>query len=312
MTTGSRRPRLFVPERPENRREETSSEPVLNAEDIPVAGLDNPLACDLEVVLSAWHTATERLRKTHETLCDEVRRLTHELEAKNLELVRQNRLADLGQMAAHVAHEVRNGLAPVTLYLSLLRRRLANDAEGLRVLDNLESGFTSLEATVHDMLSFTSDRQPAWRRFVLPDLIVEVIDSLAPQLNAASLRIELDVPPQLAVSCDREMLRRALLNLVLNAVDAMPAGGEICVTVTRDPGGFELEVADNGPGIPTELVPRIFEPFVTTKSEGAGLGLAIVHRVAEAHGGVVRAVNCPEGGAAFTLRIPQRRMQEAA
>src|SRR5262245_51814555 len=83
-----------------------------------------PIANDLEVILSAWHNATERLQRTHEVLCGEVRRLNHELEAKNRELVRQNRLADLGHMASHVAHEVRNGLAPVTLYLSLLRRRL--------------------------------------------------------------------------------------------------------------------------------------------------------------------------------------------
>jgi signal transduction histidine kinase len=274
--------------------------------------LDRPLANDLEVVLSAWHSATERLRRTHEVLCDEVRRLTHELEAKNRELVRKNRLADLGQMASHIAHEVRNGLAPVTLYLSLLRRRMANDSDGLRILTKLESGFASLEATVHDMLSFTSDRQPVWRRFVVRDLIAEVCDSLTAQLHAHGLTTRLEVGATDTVWGDRDMLRRALVNLMLNAVDVMPQGGEICITLAPYRGGFELEVADNGPGVPPDTASRIFEPFFTTKADGAGLGLAIVYRVAEAHGGSVRVANCPEGGAAFTLRIPHHQLREAA
>ena len=89
---------------------------------------------DLETVLAAWHTATLRLERTHETLCGEVARLTKELEIKNRELARKNRLADLGQMASHVAHEVRNNLVPVSLYMSLLRRRLSDDSGSLDIL----------------------------------------------------------------------------------------------------------------------------------------------------------------------------------
>ena len=101
-----------------------------------------------------------RLERTHVTLQEEVRRLTDELEAKNRELARKNRLADLGQMAAHVAHEVRNTLVPVSLYLSLLRRRLLEDDQSLDVLRKIESGFQALDVTVNDLLHFTSDRDP--------------------------------------------------------------------------------------------------------------------------------------------------------
>jgi signal transduction histidine kinase len=293
---------------------EKGSSPLFAAGPLPErTGTDTaPVSKELEVVLSAWHAATDRLQRTHEVLCGEVRRLTTELEAKNRELRRRNRLADLGQMASHVAHEVRNALAPVTLYLSLLRRRLNADTEGLRILDKLESGCTALEATVHDMLHFTSDRQPVWTRFALCELVSEVCESLAPQLQAHVLAVHLDIPPHLTVWCDRDMLRRALFNLALNAVDAMPGGGEISFTAALSNGGFELEVGDTGPGIPADCVKQIFEPFFTTKSDGAGLGLAIVDRVAGSHGGKVRVANCPEGGAAFTLFIPQRRFQEAA
>src|SRR5262249_39236275 len=115
----------------------------------PAAGGD-PL--DLQTILAAWNQATDRLQRTHESLRAEVRRLTGELEAKNRELARKNRLADLGQMAAHVAHEVRNSLVPMKLYLSLLRRRISSDDGSLDVLEKIATGLTALEATVGDLL----------------------------------------------------------------------------------------------------------------------------------------------------------------
>ena len=98
-------------------------------------------SADLQTILAAWHTATLRLEQTHSALRDEVQQLTAELEIKNRELARKNRLADLGQMASHVAHEVRNNLVPVTLYLSMIRRRFAGDAEGLDMLEKVNAGF---------------------------------------------------------------------------------------------------------------------------------------------------------------------------
>lgn len=269
-------------------------------------------AAELERVLEAWNAATLRLQRTHESLRDEVRRLTRELEIKNRELARQNRLADLGRMASHVAHEVRNGLAPVTLYVSLLRRRLAHDPLGLRIMDNIAAGCTALEATVNDLLSFTLDREPVCRLWDVRELAEEVRDALAPQLSAQQIHTEIEIAPGTRLWADREMLRRALFNLVLNALDAMPHGGQLIITGCHGPHGFELEVADSGPGVEEDLRSRIFEPFFTTKSEGTGLGLAIVYRAAEAHGGDVRVANCPEGGAAFTVRIPWRAQEAAA
>src|SRR5215207_10176574 len=98
---------------------------------------------DMQTILSAWNDATDRLRRTHETLRDEVRRLTDELEIKNRELARKNRLADLGQMASHVAHEVRNSLVPMKLYLSLLKRRLSEDGGTVDIADKIGSGLTA-------------------------------------------------------------------------------------------------------------------------------------------------------------------------
>jgi signal transduction histidine kinase len=266
---------------------------------------------DLETILSAWHSATARLQQTHEALRSEVRRLSDELQAKNRELARKNRLADLGRIASHVAHEVRNNLVPVKLYLSLLRRRLADDAGSLDIVEKVATGFTSLDATVEDLLHFAADREPQWETVPLRAVVEELLAALAPQLAAQQIHVAIDVDRDLAIEADRGMVRRAALNIVLNALDSMPAGGELVITAHSGAKGTELEFADSGGGLSDDAQRRAFEPFYTTKSGGTGLGLAIVEHIAEAHGGWVAATNCPEGGAAFTLHFPRRARQEA-
>lgn len=270
----------------------------------PASRLPAAEQLDLRAILQAWNEATDRLQRTHEALQEEVRRLSSELEAKNRELARKNRLADLGQMASHVAHEVRNNLVPMKLYLSLLRRRITDDSGSLDVLDQVLSGFTALEATVGDLLHFSSQRDPQRSTFDLRVLIDEVCQALVPQLEAQGIRVRIDCQPGERIRADRDMLRRGLLNLVLNAVDAMPHGGDLSLTACHTGAGLEIEVADSGPGVSPHIAEHLFEPFFTTKSSGTGLGLAIVERVAQAHGGRATVANCPEGGAAFTLIIP--------
>lgn len=266
----------------------------------------------LESILSAWNEATLRLQETHEVLQAEVSRLNEELAEKNRELARKNRLADLGHMAAHVAHEVRNSLVPVTLYMSLLHRRLTDDAESCEILTKVEAGFTALDTTVNDLLNFTTDRAPDWRRFSVRELVDEVCLSIGPQLDAQSIHVSADVSPATSISADREMLRRAMLNLMLNSLDAMSDGGELVITAIDGLQGFELEIADSGPGLSDEQLSHLFDPFYSTKATGTGLGLSIVQRIAESHGGRVTAANCPEGGAAFTIEIPRRAIGVAA
>jgi signal transduction histidine kinase len=278
--------------------------------------LPNPTPLDssasLETVLAAWNDATLRLEQTHEALREEVKRLTDELEIKNRELARKNRLADLGQMASHVAHEVRNNLVPVTLYLSLLRRRICEDRDSAAILDKITSGFTALDATVNDLLHFASDRDPHLQTFALQPLAEELYTSLAPQFDAQGMAAALDIPQSLRLRADREMIRRAVLNLVLNAIDAMPDGGRLLITARETTHQVTLEVADTGPGLSDDAGRRAFEPFFSTKPGGTGLGLSIVYRTAEVHGGTVAAKNRPEGGACFSICLPRVTPKEAA
>lgn len=259
---------------------------------------------DLETVLGAWHAATVRLERTHEALREEVKRLTGELEVKNRKLARKNRLAELGQMASHIAHEVRNGLVPVTLYLSMLKRRLQKDPEASRVVEKIESAFTGLDVTVNDLLHFTSDRQPQIREVCLMEMVDQLCTTLNPQFDAQRVEVEVKLGKALSLGADPDMLRRAILNLLLNALDAMPDGGKLLIDAVLENGYLALSVSDSGKGLSEESLQKAAEPFYSTKSTGTGLGLAIVYRIVEVHHGHVIIQNLPTRGARITLYFP--------
>jgi signal transduction histidine kinase len=133
-----------------------------------------------------------------------------------------------------------------------------------------------------------------------------------PQFEAQGIQPTLEISPSLLLTADREMIRRAILNLVLNAMDAMPDGGRLLIAATENESQVELEVADSGQGLSEDAGRRAFEPFFSTKPGGTGLGLSIVYRTAEVHGGSVASTNRPEGGASFSIYLPRATSQEAA
>jgi signal transduction histidine kinase len=162
------------------------------------------------------------------------------------------------------------------------------------------------------LLHFSSQRDPRRERIDVAQLLHDVVDSLEPQLDAQDIWAKVDCPADLKATADPDMLKRALLNLILNALDALPTGGDLTVTACQTGAGLEIEIADSGPGVPTAILDRLFEPFFTTKGSGTGLGLAIVERIAAAHGGRAKVSNCADGGAAFTLIIPQQIVSQYA
>jgi two-component system sensor histidine kinase HydH len=203
------------------------------------------------------------------------------------------------------------GISPVAADLTALRRRVAGDAVASELVDRIESGVAALSEMVSALVTFTSGRKPRLQWVNLGQVVDEVCNALRGQFQARRVDVTVDVPRYLGLLADREMMRAAILNLVVNAVEAMTHGGRLVVTSYIGAHGLELEVADSGPGLSDQVLGHMFEPFFTTKSDGTGLGLAIVHRIAELHGGRVLAANCPEGGAAFTLQLPQAARKAA-
>jgi signal transduction histidine kinase len=262
---------------------------------------------DLAGAIAAYTQITERLQESHDRLGREVARLRGELESKNRELERRSRLAALGQMAAGMAHEIRNPLGGIALYASLLAGRLSEDAEGAALARRIATGVERLNALVNDILAFAGEMQPNKRPILLSAVLGEAHELARGRLEAASTHLACRYEHDLMFQGDPRLLVRAIANLLFNACDA---AGEGQVLVAARTAGDELEirVADSGPGVPAEITDRIFNPFFTTKESGTGLGLAIVHRIVESHGGRIVVRNAEEGqepaGAHFVIHLP--------
>lgn len=261
----------------------------------------------------------ERTARLHESesryreLFQETRRAYEELKSTQEKLIRSERLAAVGELAAQIAHEIRNPLGAITNSVGVLRRDLELTGDDRRLLDVVHEETERLESIVADFLKFARPR-PIHRT---PQNLSETLDDLLLLLGQkrplakrgekkADIRIEKNYDPELGpVDLDAAQTREALWNLLVNAVEAMPSGGCLSVTVSRiEEGGAEVVVTDTGKGIRPEDQQKIFEPFHTTKADGTGLGLAIVQRIVEAHGGEV-SVSSEEGrGSSFRLRFP--------
>lgn len=263
---------------------------------------------DLGALLRNYMDVSGRLQRTHEALQEEVARLRAELASKDRELELRRRLAALGELAAGVAHEVRNPLGAIRLYSGLLRNQCEalQSSAALELVAKIEAGIQAIDGVVTDTLALAPrDRQ------VHPCRLREVIDKAHDAARSVLLERQVSLAVQLAdehvrVRVDAAGLQRVLVNLLINAADASPPQGVIRVESAPGPLGMvELRVADEGPGLPEEILHRVFDPFFTTKEHGTGLGLTIAHRLLDAYGGEIRAHNGATGGAEFVLRLPE-------
>ncbi|HEV8377403.1 MAG TPA: ATP-binding protein [Tepidisphaeraceae bacterium] len=261
---------------------------------------------ELGRIILAYSEVTEKLQQSHERLEQTVAALREELGEKNRMLERKNRLAALGEMAAGMAHEIRNPLGGIQLYASMLAGDVTDRPQSFELAQKIGGCVRRLEGLVSRVLHFAREMNV---QIVECDLAEVVDDSLSLAGGAIvekSIHFSTKGPRSMMVSADPLMLGQALLNLILNAVQASGKGGTVVVEYgveTSEGRQFRLAVEDGGPGIRPEIMDKIFDPFFTTKDEGTGLGLAIVHRVVEAHEGVISASNRDGGGARFEIRI---------
>jgi signal transduction histidine kinase len=263
---------------------------------------------ELGRIILAYSEVTEKLQQSHERLERTVLSLREELGEKNRLLERKNRLAALGEMAAGMAHEIRNPLGGIQLYASLLARDVQDRPASLKVVKKISAGVKRLEGLVSQVLQFTREIAVQPVEMDLAEVVRQAVELSGPQREKRGVRCAVVGPETLGVRADPLMLGQAVLNLALNATEAMDAGGALRVeygppTDQGEARQFRVVVQDSGPGIPPEILDRIFNPFFTTKDEGTGLGLAIVHRIVEAHEGTILAGNPPEGGARFEIRV---------
>ncbi|HEY6357639.1 MAG TPA: ATP-binding protein, partial [Vicinamibacterales bacterium] len=215
----------------------------------------------------------------------------------------QASLAQLGKMAAVVAHEVRNPIAGIRGALQILERRLPPTGPEQRVIRETVSRLDALNDIVQDILLFASPRPPRLEPVALTTIFEDILLLLKADPRFADVDVWLNIGVA-RVEADREQLKQVLLNLMLNSAQAMHGRGAIRVSVHSRGAMLEIQIADQGPGVSTEARARLFEPFFTTKHRGTGLGLATARRVVEAHGGTIDLTSPTAGGAVATLVLP--------
>jgi PAS domain S-box-containing protein len=217
------------------------------------------------------------------------------------------KLAALGKLTSGVAHEIKNPLNAMVIHVALLREKLSKTApEAQSSLDTLEQEIRRLDRVIQGFLKFTRPEDLQLTSVELPELLQDVIRLVSAEAESAGVaivtRFGAELPP---VYGDRELLQQVFMNLVRNALDAMPDGGRLELETRQNEEAVEVLVADDGVGIDPELKDRIFDLYVSTKSKGSGIGLSVVYRIVQLHGGEITVESRQGEGARFQVRLPQ-------
>jgi len=220
---------------------------------------------------------------------------------------RSAHLASLGRLAAGVAHEIRNPLSSIRGFAQYFIHRLKGQEEEQGYASIMVKEVDRLNRVITELLDFARPKEPYKELYALEEILEHSLKLLEPELAKKNVQIEKAYEPTLPlVLVDRDQLSQAFLNILLNSLESMDGGGRIRVGVKRRSGSPSVEVAisDTGRGIPPEDLPKIFEPFFSTKRKGTGLGLSIVHQIVERHGGDIAVESKERGGTAFFITLP--------
>lgn len=220
-------------------------------------------------------------------------------------LGQQRRLAEMGKMAASLAHQIRTPLSSALLYVSSLKRQVLSDNERFSLAEKMASRLRHLEQLIEDMLLYSRDGKVGEEYFYTDVLLDELYQGLEAQLNLSKTSfIKTDLMKKISIHGNKQMILSALTNLAMNAMQAMNEGGTLEVSVKQVKQQIIISIKDNGPGIPQQHQQQIFDPFFTTRTRGTGLGLAVVKAVATAHGGGVQLESKSGEGCTFKVILP--------
>ena len=252
----------------------------------------------------------DRERKRRIELQHTAQRLSavyRELQLSFEQVKRADRLSAIGQLAAGLAHEIRNPLASIDGAAEVLD--IAGDQPELRkeTVSIIRKECARLNRLLTSLLDFARPRRPEWRAVDLSKVLDSVIDLVGHSAGKGIQFHKENTPTVPTLLGDEEQLTQVILNLTLNAAQAMPEGGDVWLTARPEDDGIVIQIRDQGPGIPEADMDRIFDPFFTTKDTGTGLGLAVVHQIVTQHGGTVTVTRNQDQGTTFNLFFPRSR-----
>lgn len=222
------------------------------------------------------------------------------------EIERAGQLATVGELAAGVAHEIKNPIAGISGGLDLIIRHTHDDAKLRPIVDEIERQVSRIDLAVRDLLAFARPAPLSFAPTRVSDVVERALTLVRPFAHKAGVHMDVDentVPPVLA---DAELIRQALVNLIVNGIQATKNGGRVTVRTRLVDNGVEISIGDTGAGIPAEELDRIFKPFFTTKHQGTGLGLSITKSIIDRHRGTLMVQSVVGRGTTFTIVLPQR------
>jgi PAS domain S-box-containing protein len=226
-----------------------------------------------------------------------------EIEALRERVRQKDRLAAIGEMAATVAHEIRNPLGGIRGFAALLKRDIPEDDPKARLIEKVLAGTTALDRVVGELLEYTRPLELRLRSTNCLDLIEAALGYL--EFGGRAIELRRDLAPDTHILADPDRIRQVFLNILLNAVQSIEETGEIRVAMRDNGSGVDIDFSDTGAGIANEALDKIFAPFFTTKEKGTGLGLAVAAKIVEAHGGTLTAVSELGIGSTFTVTLPK-------
>ena len=253
------------------------------------------------------HRESLALARENAELSARLQQRIAELESTQAQLVRSTKLAAIGQLAANIAHEINNPLTGVLSLVELLQEESSEDPTHGADLETIRDETLRVRTIVRSLLDFARQTPPQLELTDPRPVLASVLPLVRKRASVAGVEIhQVHAPEPLPIVVDTGQLKQVLINLLTNAIDAMPNGGSIFVRTERQDREIVITVQDTGPGIPTEHADRIFEPFFTTKSavSGTGLGLSVSLGIIERHGGTITVESEPGAGATFAVRLP--------
>lgn len=220
---------------------------------------------------------------------------------------RNDRMKELGEMAALVAHEIRNPLGGIKGFAALLERDLKDQPHLAKIAHQVVDGANHLNRLVTEVLNYTRAVEMHYEPLDVTTLLKDILQHFQAEHAESPIEFKIVEPSSpLIIAADRYMIRAAILNVVANAFEAMSTGGALTLSASEDKGVASISVTDTGVGIPTENMEKIFSPFFTTKASGNGFGLSEAHKIIQAHEGTIEVESKIGAGSRFTIRLPAK------
>jgi len=248
----------------------------------------------------------QELKAFSQQMEENIQKTTADLRKTEAQLIRSDKLAALGQLAAGIAHEIRNPLTSINILIHSLTESFPSGNSSMEDLKVIEEEINRINEIVDQFLRFAKPAPPLLGKAEVLSIFEETLQLLRPQIEKQGILVQKEFQPLPPILMDREQMKQAILNLLLNAVQAMPKGGHLALKghIPDEDRWVQLSIQDSGVGIPGEDIDKLFDPFFSTKEGGMGLGLSIAHRIIDQHDGKIEVESAPAKGTLFTVWLP--------